>query len=66
MTQDEVVSLMSSSKSENEWNQNCDQVKASFNGQYPDFWYFAIILGGVHKKNKGRARMVINSPKNQF
>ena len=45
-TQEEVVALMKSSKSEQEWNDNCDKVKADFN-DYPDFWYPAIVMSGV-------------------
>jgi hypothetical protein len=46
MNEDEVVSLMKSSKSEAEWNDNCDKVKKACGG-YPEFWYDAIILSGV-------------------
>ena len=41
-----VVALMKSSKSEQEWNVNCDKVKAANNG-YPAWWYQEIIIGGV-------------------
>lgn len=41
-----VQALMRSSKSESEWNANCDKVKAA-NGGYPQFWYPAIILMGI-------------------
>lgn len=44
--QSDVVALMKSSKSESEWNANCDKVKAANNG-YPSFWYTAIVLSGV-------------------
>lgn len=37
---------MESSKSETEWNANCEKVKAACGG-YPDFWYHAIILSGL-------------------
>ncbi len=47
MTQQEVVDLMKSSKTEHEWNENCDKVKAAFRGKYPEFWYGAIIQSGV-------------------
>lgn len=47
MTRDEVVTLMESSKSENEWNDNCDKVKAAFGGEYPEFWFNSIILTGL-------------------
>lgn len=46
MTEQEVIALMKTSKSEKEWNANCDKVKAACNG-YPDFWYSAIILSGL-------------------
>jgi|GEM_PF-1552772 len=42
-----VVRLMSSSKSEKEWNLNCDKVKAAYDGKYPGFWYSAVIMSGV-------------------
>lgn len=45
--QSDVVALMKSSKSESEWNANCDKVKAANNNSYPSFWYAAIILSGV-------------------
>jgi hypothetical protein len=45
----EVVDLMKSSKSEQEWNDNADKVKAACGG-YPDFWFGAIVLSGVMTK----------------
>lgn len=45
-TPEGVKALMASSKGEDEWNNNCDKVKAANNG-YPAFWYPTIILGGV-------------------
>ena len=48
-TVEEVVALMAASKSEKEWIENCDKVKADFNG-YPDFWYSAIVLSGLAEK----------------
>ena len=44
--QSDVVTLMQSSKSETEWNANCDKVKAANDG-YPQFWFAAIVLSGV-------------------
>lgn len=46
MTQDEVINLMRSSRSEEEWNSNCNKVKAALSG-YPEWWYKTIILSGV-------------------
>lgn len=47
MTQEEVVELMKTSKNEDEWNTNCDKVKAAHDGNYPDYWYLTIVLSGV-------------------
>lgn len=47
MTEAEVVALMESSKSEDEWNDNCDRVKRACGG-YPSFWYKAIIISGLY------------------
>lgn len=46
MNRQEVVALMESSKSEDEWDANCDKVKRACGG-YPDFWYSAIVLSGL-------------------
>ena len=46
MNENEVVELMESSKSEQEWNDNCDKVKKACDG-YPSFWYASIIMSGV-------------------
>ncbi len=46
MSEQEVVELMKSSKSEKEWDANCDLVKSKCDG-YPPFWYGAIVLSQV-------------------
>jgi len=46
MNRQEVTQLMESSKTEQQWNDNCDKVKAEFNG-YPDFWFPDIIMSGL-------------------
>lgn len=46
MQEQDVINLMLSSKSEAEWNANCDKVKEEFGG-YPSFWYASIIMSGV-------------------
>lgn len=47
MTEDEVVDLMVSSKSAAEWDANADRVKTAFGGNYPRFWYGAVIQSGI-------------------
>jgi hypothetical protein len=41
-----VRALMESSKSDEEWDANCDSVKAANNG-YPEFWYDEIVRSGL-------------------
>jgi hypothetical protein len=41
-----VLTLMRGSKSEQEWNNNCDKVKESNGGNYPNFWFRLILMGG--------------------
>lgn len=47
MSQDQVASLMKSSNSEEEWNTNCDKVKAAFGGDYPSWWFATIVMSGL-------------------
>lgn len=47
MTEREVVDLMASSKSSQEWDDNCTKVKAKNGGNYPFFWYRAILVSGL-------------------
>ena len=46
MSEAEVVALMKSSKTQREWNENCDKVQRACGG-YPSFWYTAIIASGI-------------------
>lgn len=45
-TADGVAALMRQSKSETEWNANCDKVKKA-NGGYPDFWWQTVMTSGL-------------------
>lgn len=47
MTENEVVELMLSSKTELEWDDNCDKVKAAHGGFYPAYWFNAILVSGL-------------------
>ena len=49
-TAEGVKTLMTSSTSEEEWNKNCNQVKAINGGDYPNFWFPAILVSGIAKK----------------
>lgn len=53
MTKEEVVKLMSSSQTEQEWNNNCDLVKKKCGG-YPAFWYETIVMGGILRRTAAR------------
>lgn len=50
MTEQEVIDLMSSATSDEDWNQKTLQVKRAFNNGYPAFWYPAIIASGLGDK----------------
>ena len=47
MTRNEVVRLMKTSKSEKEWNENCQKVKKAHNGSYPNYWFATFISNGL-------------------
>jgi len=46
MDRDQVISLMESSQSEEEWNRNCNLVKGKCDG-YPPFWFEVIVASGL-------------------
>jgi hypothetical protein len=46
-TETGVVVLMKSSATPTEWNANCDKVKAANGGNYPPFWFQAVVLSGI-------------------
>ena len=48
--EENVVELMESSKTRKDWNLNCDYVKWKNNGDYPDFWWNAIVVSGIREK----------------
>jgi len=52
MTKDEVKTLMRSSRTEAEWNTNCDKVKAACGG-YPEFWFAEIVQSGLMNEVMG-------------
>jgi len=52
MTHNEIVTLMRSSRSPEEWKSNEERVKAHFSGSLPSFWYGLIVQSEVAKKTK--------------
>lgn len=56
MNQQDVVKLMESSNTKEEWNANCDKVRQACGG-YPNFWYSAIVQSGVAKKTTAKFGM---------
>jgi hypothetical protein len=53
MSREEVINLMSSSKSFKEWNDNCKKVKEAHGGNYPATWFEDIITSGLCDKALG-------------
>lgn len=45
--QEDIVMYMKKSTNESDWNKRCDEVKAANQGDYPSFWFAAIVLSGV-------------------
>lgn len=50
MKECDLVALMESSSSSDEWNDNLRKVQVEFGGKYPEFWYAAIVASGVATK----------------
>jgi hypothetical protein len=51
MTKTEVIELIKSASSEEDWNNKCDQVKSACGG-YPDYWFAEIIASGLANEIK--------------
>jgi hypothetical protein len=49
MNEEQVVALMSSAVSSQDWNNKCDEVKRACNG-YPNFWFGSIIQSGLARE----------------
>lgn len=52
LTQDEITALKNT-KSVEEWNKICDQIKAKRNGQYPSDWFSVVVQGGIMNERAG-------------
>ena len=44
MTKDEALALLKSSNSADEWDANCEKIKAAHGGQYPEWWYPEVVM----------------------
>ncbi len=53
-TLDDVVTLLESSQSEDDWNDSCDKIKSANGGSYPDFWWEHIIQTNFAKRVSSR------------
>lgn len=49
MNEQEVVALLESSTSAQEWNENCDKIKRACGG-YPPYWWSKVIQSGLADK----------------
>lgn len=50
MTKEEVIALMESSKTKQEWKDNCLKVKLANEGHYPAYWYETFLATGLADK----------------
>jgi hypothetical protein len=46
ITQEEI-SALKATKSENDWNEQCDKIKAARGGQYPPDWWPLVVMSGL-------------------
>ena len=46
-TESDVIKLLESSQSEQEWNKNCNEIKAANDGHYPGFWFQEVVVNGL-------------------
>lgn len=53
MTREEVIRLMESSRTQEDWNANRDRVKQVYDG-YPSFWFKDILQSGLAGRVTGR------------
>lgn len=44
---DDVMTLMRAADNETQWNRYCDLVKEANGGDYPCFWWGAVVLSGL-------------------
>jgi len=49
-----VREVMERSRTESEWSDNCDAVKAANSDSYPSFWFMEIILSGLAKRTANK------------
>lgn len=53
MDKDQVLTLMKSSKTSDEWNANCGKVKAACGG-YPEYWFQEVVMTRLADKVLGQ------------
>jgi hypothetical protein len=58
MTKQDVVNLMRSSRSQEEWNQNARLVKNAFGGDYPAWWFQVLVQAGLLVPGRDGTRIV--------
>jgi hypothetical protein len=47
MSEREVLDLMKTSRSQQEWNANADEVKRNHGGEYPTWWFLLVVRSGL-------------------
>lgn len=53
LTEEEITRLKAT-KSEQEWNDVCDEIKTARNGQYAPDWWARIMVSGLARQIKAR------------
>lgn len=50
----EWLEKLAATKSSSEWNRVCDQVKAAHGGEYPDWWWAAVMQSGLAAQTQAK------------
>jgi hypothetical protein len=53
-TEEGVTTYMEGSLSEDDWNSRTEDVKTANEGEYPDFWFSAIVVSGLPSKMQAK------------
>lgn len=53
LTDEEIIRLKAT-KSEQEWNDVCDEIKTARDGQYPNDWFMRVMVSGLAEQIKAR------------
>jgi len=60
MNKETAITLLKSCKTSAEWNEACDKIQEANGGEYPSWWFPAVILSGLASQVIGDGSDKIN------